>query len=228
MTGAALLGACAGSSKSADTGNGGGGGVATGGTSGTGGAPVGACSVYPQETEGPFYQDLDLVRSDITEGRPGTPLSIEVSVVRASDCAPVANAAVDIWQCDAGGVYSGYPGQLGGLDTTGQKWLRGTQVTDADGIVKFVSVYPGWYPGRTTHIHFKVHFTPTTESVSQMYFPEDVTTTVYQTEPYAPRGQKDTSNDADGIAHTGGFPGLLAVTQTSTGYEAKLTIVVLG
>jgi protocatechuate 3,4-dioxygenase beta subunit len=193
------------------------------GTGGTGGES-GTCKVYPQQTEGPFYLDLDLVRSDITEGKPGTPMSLEIEVM-ASDCTPLEGAAVDVWQCDAGGIYSGFPGQLGGLDTTGQKFLRGTQISDADGKVTFESIYPGWYPGRTTHIHFKIHPTPTTAATSQLYFPEDVTAEAYLVAPYDTHGPKDTTNLQDTIAQ-GGSPPLLAVSKTADGYVAKLTITV--
>jgi protocatechuate 3,4-dioxygenase beta subunit len=235
LTGAAI--GCGGSDSTGNTATGGSGGTGTGGTGGSAGGGAGtggvagaggggACTVYPQEIEGPFYQDLDLLRSDIREDRQGTETHLEITVIRASDCTPIADVTVDVWQCDAVGVYSGFTGQLGGVDTTGMKWLRGSQITDPAGIVKFITIYPGWYPGRTTHIHFKVHFTPTTESTSQMYFPEDITSTVYTTGVYAARGQKDTSNDADAFAHEGGFPGLVVVTPSATGYVAKLTIVV--
>lgn len=248
LTGAAILGGCGGSDSTDSTATGGSGGTSSGGSggNGTGGSTTGGsggvagssaggsggvggagtCTVYPQETEGPFYQDLDLLRTDIREGRAGAELHLEIKVIRASDCAPMPDVAVDIWQCDADGVYSGFTGQLGGQDTTGQKWLRGTQITNSEGIVNFISIYPGWYPGRTTHIHFKVHFTPTSESISQMYFPEDLTTELYAVAPYLAHGPKDTTNDADAFAHAGGFPGLLTIAPSATGYDAKLTIAV--
>jgi protocatechuate 3,4-dioxygenase beta subunit len=170
----------------------------SGGTTG-GGDGGNECTLYPRQTEGPFYLDLDSLRRDITEGKAGMPLSVIVQV-QSESCAPLKDVAVDLWQCDAAGVYSGFPGQLGGLDTTGETFLRGTQVTDADGVAEFDSIYPGWYPGRTTHIHFKVHTSSTTEATSQLYFPEDVTAGIYATVPYDARGPKDTPNAADGIA----------------------------
>src|SRR5258706_4099121 len=166
VTAAALRTACGSSGSSSSTATGGSGGTNTGGTSaggtnaggttaggpsaggsggtspgggGTGGA---SCTVYPEETEGPFYLNGDLVRSDITEGKPGTPFVLTIVVQSEANCAPLKNVAVDIWQCDAGGVYSGYPNQLGGVDTTGQKFLRGTQVTGDNGTVTFQSIYP--------------------------------------------------------------------------------------
>lgn len=231
----------AGNGGSAGVATGGGAGTSTGGASGSGaggaagsatggaaGSDAGTCALYPQQTEGPFYLDLDLLRSDITEGKPGMPLELELTIISANGCAPIANAVVDIWQCDADGVYAGFPGQLGGLDTTGQKFLRGTQITGADGKVIFHTIYPGWYPGRTTHIHFKVHLTATTEVTSQMYFPEDVTAAVYYAPPYETHGQKDTSNLADSIAQTGGFPPVVATTAMGGSYKGRLVVSVMG
>ncbi|HVU00318.1 MAG TPA: intradiol ring-cleavage dioxygenase [Polyangiaceae bacterium] len=220
-------GAVDGGTGGGTVGNGGTGG--SGGAGGSGGGPdTTVCALYPQETEGPYYLDLGLLRSDITEGKPGAPLELEIEVVRARDCSPVADAAVDVWHCDAAGVYSGFPGQLGGLDTTGERALRGTQITGADGRVTFRTIYPGWYPGRTTHVHFKVHLTPTSVVTSQLYFPEDVTAEVYTTAPYDAHGGKDTTNAADATAHTGGMPPLLASTKTPAGFAAKLRVTVLG
>ena len=206
IPGAALFSSCSGRQSSAGDG---------------GAAGTDKCTLYPRQTEGPFYIDGDRLRRDITEGKPGTPLTIVLEIVRASDCAPLSGVAVDIWQCDATGVYSGFPGQLGGLDTTGQTFLRGTQVADVGGRVRFETIYPGWYPGRTTHIHFKVRPSSTTEATSQMYLPEETTSAVYKAGAYAARGAKDTSNTADGVNR--GVAPLATVTRTSAGYEAKLT-----
>jgi len=183
------------------------------------------CTVYPRQTEGPFFLDGDLLRADITEGRPGTRMVLAISVVRASDCGPLAGVAVDVWQCDAAGVYSGFAGQLGGMNTTGQTFLSGTQLTDAAGRAQFVTIYPGWYPGRTTHIHFKVR-QPSSEAVSQLYFPEATTAAVYATAPYAARGPKDTSNTVDGVARDD-LPTLLTLADDPAGgYAASLRISV--
>jgi protocatechuate 3,4-dioxygenase beta subunit len=185
------------------------------------------CTVYPQQTEGPYYLDRRLLRSDITEGRNGTPLTLAIQVVTASDCAPLGGVAVDVWHCDADGRYSGYPGQLGGIDTVGETFLRGTQIAGDDGRVQFRTIYPGWYPGRTTHVHFKVHVSSTAEATSQMYFPEDLTSIVYSAGPYRARGQKDTSNARDGVARSGELPPLLSMDAASGGgYVASLTVAV--
>jgi len=210
---AALLGAC----------GGGGGGVDSASeTSGTGSdTNADTCTLYPEETEGPFYLDLGLLRSDITDGVPGTPLSLSIRVVGASDCTPIANAVVDVWHADASGVYSGEASQ----GTAGETFLRGSQVSDADGQVTFQTVYPGWYSGRTTHIHFKVHLSASSEATSQIYFPESVTAAVYGASPYSARGQKDTSNAADSVANSGeGIPVLATVTASGAGYVATLTV----
>ena len=117
---------------------------------------AGVCAIMPQATEGPFYFDPGLERQDITEGRQGVELRVRLQAVDAS-CRPLPAARVDIWHCDALGHYSGYPGQGDGdVDTTGEKFLRGVQRTDTNGIASFKTIYPGWYRGRTTHIHFKV------------------------------------------------------------------------
>ena len=114
------------------------------------------CVLTPQATEGPFYFDPKQIRQDIVEDRVGAPLRIAVRVMRVDEgCTPLQDALVDLWHADAGGLYSGYPRQLGGRDTTGQTFLRGMQVTNADGVALFDTIYPGWYPGRTVHIHFK-------------------------------------------------------------------------
>jgi len=185
-------------------------------------AQPGTCTLYPEQTEGPYYVDGDLLRADLREGKPGTPLSLELLVVVGQNCAPLANAAVDIWHCDAAGVYSGFTGQLGGLDTRQQVFLRGTQLTGADGRVRFQTIYPGWYPGRTTHIHFKVHLSGNREVTSQLYFDEALNREVYTTDPYAAHGQKDTSNAAD----LGRNAPLLAVTGNGSGYTGSMTITV--
>lgn len=207
-------------------GSGAGGSGGAGGAAGTGGmGGSNACTLYPEQTAGPFYLDLDQLRSDITEGKAGAPLRVVVRV-QSEACAPLKDLAVDLWHCDAVGVYSGFPGQLGDIDTTGQTFLRGTQVTGADGIAQFYSIYPGWYPGRTTHIHFKVHTSSVTEATSQLYFPEDVTTEIYATAPYDTRGQKDTPNDLDGV--TGGALPPLAIMSgdANAGYVATIVVIV--
>lgn len=126
-----------------------------GGTRSTAGAAAAKpdCVLTPTQEEGPFYIDLARVRRDIAEDRQGVPLALAVTVVDASTCEPIRDAAVDIWHCDALGLYSGEPSEGSESET----FLRGIQLTDADGLAEFATIYPGQYPGRTTHIHLKVH-----------------------------------------------------------------------
>ena len=219
-------GAC-GSTDGADGSGGEAGSGGSGGSSATGGAGGGIneCVLYPEQTEGPFYLDLDSLRRDITEGKPGAPLQMVIRVQDES-CAPSRDVAVDVWHCDAGGVYSGFPGQLGGLDTTGQTFLRGTQVTDDAGVATFDTIYPGWYPGRTTHVHFQVRTSGSMEATSQIYFPEDVTSEAYEAAPYDVRGQKDTANSADGIAVASPTPLAEVTGDASVGYVATIRVTV--
>jgi protocatechuate 3,4-dioxygenase beta subunit len=174
---------------------------------------AGTCTLTPETIAGPTWFDAHAVRSDIRDGRPGTPLDLAFRVVHAGPCTPVANAVVDLWQCDAQGVYSGFadasPGQggsRGGVDeygdnesaaTTAERFLRGTQVTDAGGLVQFATVYPGWYPTRTAHLHLKVHLDGSTALTGQLFFDDAVTDGVYAQPPYAQHTGRDTRNDRD-------------------------------
>jgi protocatechuate 3,4-dioxygenase beta subunit len=164
---------------------------------------AGTCTLTKEETEGPYYFDVDSIRSDIREDREGTPLRLAVRVQSADTCTPIANAVVDIWHCDAGGLYSGFEsasqGGPGGGKTDEETYLRGAQVTNKDGIVEFLTVYPGWYRGRTVHIHAKLHVDKETVLTTQMFFDEDLTAKVYQAAPYASHTGRETFNDDDGI-----------------------------
>lgn len=164
-----------------------------------------ACVLTPEQTEGPYYFNVDQVRRDITEGRVGIPLKLVVQVLNASNldaCEAIPNAVVDIWHCDAEGLYSGYGGQGDerDIDTSGEDFMRGIQVTDSAGRAEFETIYPGWYRGRTTHIHFTIHVDSTRVATSQWYFPDDITAQVNAMSPYSVRGQNSTTNDRDGIA----------------------------
>lgn len=128
------------------------------------------CVITPEVTEGPYYFDPDLERADITEQRPGVATTVKLQVVDGL-CTPLPGARVDLWHCDAAGQYSGYANQTGGVDTTGQTFMRGTQFAGDDGVVEFQTIYPGWYAGRTTHIHFKVFLDETTVLTGQIFFP---------------------------------------------------------
>jgi protocatechuate 3,4-dioxygenase beta subunit len=168
--------------------------------------PAGVCVLMPQAMQGPFYFDPKLVRADITEGRPGAPLDLILRVIEHGPCTPIPNARVDVWHADAGGIYSGYDrqGDDGNASAKGQTHLRGTQITDADGRVTFRSVYPGWYPGRTPHIHIKVFLDRLTVLTGQIYFPDDLSARIYRERaPYNTRPVADTTNDRDFLFKAG-------------------------
>jgi protocatechuate 3,4-dioxygenase beta subunit len=183
------------------------------------------CAITPETTEGPYYFDPALVRTDITEGRPGLPTRVRLQVVDAQ-CQPIPSARVDIWHCDAEGIYSGYTGQPGGLDTSGETFMRGTQIADANGIVEFATVYPGWYPGRTPHIHFKVFPNQTSTMTGQLFFPDDVSDAVYAgVAPYNSRSAEGrTGNERDGIAQRAGAAAVASVEELPEAYLVQLII----
>lgn len=146
------------------------------------------CTLTPEMTEGPFYFDADKVRSDIRDGREGTALRLALRV-RDASCEPIPDAVVDIWHCDAVGTYS----------QEGDPFLRGVQVTNREGVAEFTTIYPGWYQGRTVHIHAKVHLDASTVLTTQLFFDDAVTDAVFAAAPYDSRGDRDQRNDADGI-----------------------------
>jgi protocatechuate 3,4-dioxygenase beta subunit len=179
------------------------------------------CPVTPRQTEGPFYFDPRLVRQDIRDGRPGVPLRLRLQIVAASECAPAERARVDIWHCDAAGAYSGYDREA----TAGETWLRGTQHSDADGIVSFDTLYPGWYSGRATHIHCKAWMAGGREITSQIYFPDDLSDRLYAESAYAGRGGERLRNGDDGIFRRAGEGVPLAeVVRTPAGLEGAVVL----
>ncbi|TKK77302.1 intradiol ring-cleavage dioxygenase [Herbidospora galbida] len=169
----------------------------------------GTCVLTPSTTPGPYYFDADRIRSDIREDRPGTRLDLAIRVRDSETCAPLKDAVVEIWHCDAGGLYSGAesastggPGGGGGGDLVpadGNRYLRGAQVTNADGIVTFTTIWPGWYPGRTVHVHAMVHVGGDRTLTTQVMFDEALNDAVLAAEPYAGRGGRDTRNENDSI-----------------------------
>jgi protocatechuate 3,4-dioxygenase beta subunit len=271
-----------------------------------------SCVFNPEQEEGPYYVDRELLRSDITEGKVGVPLRVRVTIVDAKTCAPIPNAALDIWHCDASGVYSGYtkinpggpggpgggpgfpggrppgpppnggssdgpnsgptggevlpgprppdggPGGPGGMPpkphtTDDLVFLRGVQITDAQGVVEFQTIYPGHYPGRVNHIHMKVHVgggatQPAAADAAhagveayagghvahtgQLFFPEDVSRFVEATHPYSAHKIHRTTLDEDMVYGGQSGAGSVAkmtpvtLTQLSDGYVATLTVAV--
>lgn len=188
------------------------------------------CTEIPSETAGPYPDKTGMVddevwyRQDITEGKTGVPLTLVLTVVDVSDkCAFVKDATVEIWHCDAAGLYSEY--SQPGYDGTGTTFLRGLQVTGSAGQVTFKTVYPGWYQGRVTHIHAQVYVNGTVVKVTQFAFPENITKQVYSVAPYASKGQNSLTNSSDNVFSDGTTYEMLSVTgSTSAGYVASLTV----
>lgn len=187
------------------------------------------CILTPEAVQGPFYFDPKLVRTDITEGRPGAPLALTLQVVSAKDCARLKGARVDLWHADGQGMYSGYRGQGdAGVSTRGETFLRGTQFTGADGQVRFATIYPGWYPGRTPHIHFKVFLDAASLVTGQLYFPDALSARIYATRaPYNERKAKRDilANEEDFIFQDqSGGDTLVSVKEDGGSYVASLVI----
>jgi len=194
------------------------------------------CVLTPEQTEGPYYISQEKVRRTISEHKPGTPLKLRLAVVDASTCKPIRGAAVDIWHCDAGGVYSGFeaasaggPPGGGAGPTDKHTFLRGIQFTDAQGRVEFDTLYPGWYRGRTVHIHVKVHLNHSVVGqvvhTGQLYFSDTLTHTVYQSRPYSARAAaRDTFNNADGIYQNGGRQSMLTMKRDGRGFIGSIIL----
>jgi protocatechuate 3,4-dioxygenase beta subunit len=193
-----------------------------------------SCLVRPELTEGPYYVDEELNRSDIRADpstgtvQPGALLALAFNVSSAASnaCSPLANAVVDVWHCNALGVYSDVSDP--GFNTAGQKFLRGYQITGSDGMARFTTIYPGWYQGRAVHIHFKVRSSASSSSAyeftSQLFFDDALTDQVHAHQPYASKGQRDLRNTGDGIYNQGGSQLVLNVSQTAEGYAATFDI----
>ena len=199
------------------------------------GSSTASCVLTAALTEGPYFVDERLNRSDIRADSvtgaisQGVPLDLtfNVSRVESSACTPLTGAYLDVWHCDAAGVYS----DVGGAGA-GRRFLRGYQITDAQGVARFTTIYPGWYTGRAVHIHFKLRLiagaTTTYEFTSQFFFNESLTDTVHALSPYTAKGRRDRLNTNDGI-----YNGLstaekaaltLQTTQSSNGYSGVISL----
>jgi protocatechuate 3,4-dioxygenase beta subunit len=189
-----------------------------------------ACVLTPQAVEGPYYFDPKLLRNDITDNKPGVPLRILLQVVDAGTCAPLAGARADIWHADAIGEYSGYveQGDDQKTSTKGQTFLRGTQIADIRGEVAFDTVYPGWYRGRTPHIHFKIFLDEKMFVTGQIYFPDALSEFIFaNVAPYKNRTKlRDTTNAADGVLQEsgGGHETFCNIKEDRDRYVASLIV----
>jgi len=213
-----------------------GGGTASSTTTGTGtgsGSSSSSCVLTPELTVGPYFVDEKLNRSDVTANTTdtnvldGSPLSLTLTIMEysSSGCPALQGAQVDIWQADAAGVYSDEAVE----NTTGQTYLRGYQTTDSSGVVKFKTIFPGWYTGRTVHIHvmirtFSSSGAVASEFTTQLFFAQTlidaVTTSV---SPYSSRGLPDTTNAQDNI-YNSATQLTLQTASSGGGYTGALTI----
>jgi protocatechuate 3,4-dioxygenase beta subunit len=194
-----------------------------------------ACRLWAEQDEGPYHRNAQPLRRDVVEDRVGVALQLGIRLTDDGN-APTRDAFLEIWQCDALGRYSGFSPPDSSRVVTAetaprgeyladQTFLRGRQATDADGMVEFRTIYPGWYPGRTVHIHVMVHIGDAALT-SQLYFPDGVSDDVFTRTPYAERPDRDTTNDTDEIFPTGGDPAVVDITPLADGYRAGICLVV--
>jgi len=201
---------------------------------------VATCVLTPEVTEGPYWIDNKLTRHDVRDGRPGLPLVLEFTIVNAKTCKPIKAADVEIWHADASGNYSGFDGGssgggpgggFGSGPQTKTRYLRGHQRSNALGEASFLTIFPGWYRGRTPHIHMKVHVGGADRVVhtGQVFFSEAIQSSVYKTGAYASRGQSDTSHAQDSIyAQAGGSRAVVKLGRRPGGAKGYLGRIVIG
>jgi protocatechuate 3,4-dioxygenase beta subunit len=199
-------------------------------------APLG-CIVRPAQTEGPFFVDGELERSDIRfdahgrDARPGTPLKLRFNVARmtGASCTPLAGAQVHVWHSDALGVYS--DSGVRRAAATSSQFLRGYQLTDTAGAAQFLTIFPGWYAGRTAHIHFKIRIPAASgssahaqEFTSQLYFDDALSDQVFAAAPYRDRGKRELHNADDFLFRGGGERLLLELQADGSGYVGRFDV----
>jgi protocatechuate 3,4-dioxygenase beta subunit len=192
--------------------------------------------LFSEVTEGPYYLDVALVRSDVTESKAGLKLTLNLTVVDSGTCAVLPNALVEIWHADALGEYSGFVGANGHSESDDGTFLRGGVLTNSSGLATITTIYPGWYRGRAIHIHLKVHTGVTVSNgkytggtvvnTGQLFFDETVTTAVAKISPYSANTVTRTTLSQDTIYGGGGAQdGLLTLAgSTSAGYTGTLTL----
>ena len=174
-----------------------------------------SCVLAPEQTEGPYFLPGDRMRRDVTEGKSGVPLALKLTVVDVSTCKPIKGAAVDIWHCDALGTYAA---------ESNATFLRGIQKTDAKGVATFKTIYPGWYQGRTVHIHVKVALGGNIVHTGQLYFADATTDKVYRRSPYRSRPGRTARNPDDAIYRNGGKRSTLRIVKAGAGYTGSIAM----
>ena len=195
------------------------------------------CRSWAEQDQGPYHRDGVAVRRDLVEDRQGVALQLGIRLLGVDE-GPATDVEIEIWHCDALGRYSGFPPPDPAVPVTSetapraeylpeQTWLRGRQRTGRAGIVEFRTIYPGWYPGRTVHIHLAVSTAEATFT-SQLYFPEEITAEVFDHPPYRQRPDRDTTNLEDEIFPTGGTPTVLDLVSAGAGYRAGTCLALPG
>ncbi|NUO02267.1 MAG: T9SS type A sorting domain-containing protein [Saprospiraceae bacterium] len=198
-------------------------------------ATGGSCTLIPSETTGPYPLDLSnnaaMFRQDIRESQAGALTKVTLKIISTNDCEPIQNARVDLWHCNAYGYYSGYTtsGQNGSINYAGQTWLRGIQMTDANGEVAFTTIFPGWYSGRVTHMHFQIFLSSVLQATSQLTFPVAEKNALYAANtPYSAYGADPTSLASDNIFSNGYAVQLATLTYNSatSSYECFMEVAI--
>jgi protocatechuate 3,4-dioxygenase beta subunit len=174
-----------------------------------------SCVLTPEQTEGPYFLPGDKIRRNVTEGKPGVRLTLKLTVLDVSTCKPIKGAAVDIWHCDAVGTYAA---------VTNATFLRGIKKTNAKGVATFKTIYPGWYQGRTVHIHAKESLGGNVVHTGQLYFPDTLTDKVYTRSPYNTRPGRTTRNPDDSIYRNGGSRSTLKLRKVESAYTGSITM----
>jgi protocatechuate 3,4-dioxygenase beta subunit len=188
---------------------------------GSGVAEAASCTLTAETTAGPYWVPNNLTRRDVRDGQPGRPLVLDLYVEDASTCKPISGADVEIWHANAAGAYSGVQGNT-------KRFLRGHQKTNARGLATFTTIYPGWYPGRTPHIHVKVHAGGNVVHTGQLFLPDAVSASVYRTGAYAAHGQQNVRNSNDNIFIQAGRGKAVMTMRNrgSKGYVGSMVMVV--
>ncbi|CAE6423432.1 unnamed protein product, partial [Rhizoctonia solani] len=202
------------------------------------------CVTAPEVTEGPYYVANELLRTDLREDQAGVDLVLDIGVIDTTTCTPLADALVEIWNCNATGAYAGFTsaslgGPPGGNSPTKRStsmsdqytWLRGGYATNSEGIVEFKTIYPGYYTSRTVHIHTMVqtNYSVATNGsiishagqvrhIGQIFFDEDLNDQVLAQPAYINTTQIRTVNDDDSVLEE----------QNTDGYNAFADAELLG